>query len=204
MSADDRGGVRLWPALDGTKEPRVVVVPEPHGLAIARRDDGFTIGVLDASGGLYIANVDGRGRARSHATLPKEPAYLGIAMTPGGLWRGAPTRSVMLLDGDGATLGQLATKPGERLVTVAVAGGHAAALIERGGKRGVRGIVLTGGLAWNDWIELGDAIGGTLAVSPIGEAARGSREGSGRDPRRQREARRDGQQLRDRPPRLRR
>lgn len=169
VTADEVGGVRLWPALDGSREPRVIMVPEPHALAVGARGDGFTIAVLDASGGLYLANVDRDGRSRSHVTLPGEPAYLGIAMTPGGLvaWRADET--VTLLDGDGATLGQLATKPGERLVTVAVAGGHAAALVERGGKRGVRGIVMTGGLAWNDWIDLGDEIGGTLAVSPSGK-----------------------------------
>src|SRR6187455_2402309 len=43
VTADELGGVRLWPALDGSREPRVVVVPEPHALAIGTRQGGFTI-----------------------------------------------------------------------------------------------------------------------------------------------------------------
>lgn len=168
VTSDELGGVRLWPALDGSREPRVVVVPEPHALAIGVRADGFAIAVLDASGGLYLANVDRDGRSRSHVTVASDPAYVGIAMTPGGLLAWRADQTVVLLDGDGATLGQLATLPGERIVTLAVAAGHAAALLERAGKRGVRWLAVTGALAWRDWIELGDEVGGALAISPAG------------------------------------
>ena len=166
VTADDGGGVRLWPALDGSREPRVVVVPEPHGLAIARRDDGFTIGVLDAGGGLYIANVDGEGRARSHATLPTEPAYLGIAMTASGLLAWRADQIAVLLDADGAAKAKLGTQPGERIIGIAERGGHAFALLERGGKRGVRALTLAP-MGWGDWFDAGEAEA-LLAVSPSG------------------------------------
>lgn len=166
VTADDGGGVRLWPALDGTREPRIVVVPEPHGLSIARRDTGFTIGVLDAGGGLYIANVDGEGRARSHATLPTEPAYLGIAMTAAGLLAWRADQIAVLLDGDGAPTAQLGTQPGEQIVHLAERGGHAVALLQRGGKRGLRAMTLAP-MAWGDWFEVEPA-DTLLAVSPSG------------------------------------
>lgn len=166
VTADDGGGVRLWPALDGTQEPRVVVVPEPHALAIARRDTGFAIGVLDAGGGLYIANVDGRGRARSHVTLPIEPAYIGLAMTAAGLLAWRADQIAVLLDADGAAKGQLGTQPGERIVGIAERGGHAFALLERGGKRGVRAMTLAP-MAWGDWFDAGEAEA-LPAVSPSG------------------------------------
>ncbi|MBV8761325.1 MAG: hypothetical protein JO257_28770 [Deltaproteobacteria bacterium] len=167
VTADEGGGLRLWPALDGTKEPRVVVAPQAHQLALARRGDGFTIGVLDAGGGLVIANVDGEGRARSHATLPTEPAFLGIAMTAAGLLAWRADQIAVLLDADGAPIGQLGTQPGERLVTIAERGGHAMALLERAGKRGMRSLTVGAAMAWGDWVEVGD-VADLLAIAPDG------------------------------------
>jgi hypothetical protein len=34
-SADARDGIRLWPALDGTREPVVIRAPAPRALALA-------------------------------------------------------------------------------------------------------------------------------------------------------------------------
>jgi hypothetical protein len=167
-TADENGDVRLWPALDGTRQPRVVIAPQAHALAIGPRADGFTIAVLDAAGGLYLANVDRDGHSRSHVSLAGDAAYVGIAMTSAGLLAWRADESIALLDGDGATLAQVATEPGERIVTIAVSGGHAAALLARENKRGVRGLALAGGMRWNDWIALGDSVGDTLAVSPSG------------------------------------
>ena len=168
VTADEGGGMRLWPALDGSREPRVVVAPEPHQLALARRGDGFTIGVLDAGGGLYVANVGGDGRARSHATLPTEPAYLGIAMTAAGLLAWRADQIATLLDADGAPIAQLGTQPGERLVTIAERNGHPIAVLERSGKRGMRPLTLGAAMAWGEWVELGD-VGALLAVAPDGK-----------------------------------
>lgn len=169
LTSDVTGGVRLWPALDGSQEPRVVALPEPHALAIGPRDGGYTAAVLDAAGGLYFASLDAQGKSRAHVSLPAEPAVRGIAMSTRGLVAWRADQTVVLLDGDGVTHAQLATAAGERIVTVAVAGEHAAALIERDGKRGVRGIVFDKAAAWSDFVELGDKLGDQLAIAPAGK-----------------------------------
>ena len=170
LSSDVGGGVRLWPALDGSQEPRVVALPEPHALAIGPRDGGYTAAVLDAAGGLYIANIDAQGASRAHVTLPAEPAFRGIAMSSRGLVAWRADQTVVLLDGDGVTRAQLATDPGERIVTVAVAGGHTTALLDHAptasaacagscSMRTRRGV---------DLVEIGGQVGNLLAVSPSG------------------------------------
>jgi hypothetical protein len=168
LTADASGGVRLWPALDGSQEPRVVAVPEPHALAIGPRAGGYTAAVLDAAGGLYLASIDGQGTSRTHVSLPADPRFLGVAMSSHGLVAWRADQTIVLLDGDGVTRAQLATKPGERIVTIAVTGDDIAALLDRGGTRGVRGLSLDAHPAWNDFIELGDKIGDELAVAPSG------------------------------------
>jgi hypothetical protein len=148
----------------------VVALPEPHALAIGPRDGGYTAAVLDAAGGLYIANIDAQGASRAHVSLPAEPAFRGIAMASSGLVAWRADQTVVLLDGDGATRAQLATNPGERIVTVAVAGDHITALLDHtaDGMRGVRALVLDAHPAWSRFVEIGGQVGSQLAVSPSG------------------------------------
>ena len=41
ITADLGGGIRLWPTLDGSREPRVVTLEPPTDLALARAGSGF-------------------------------------------------------------------------------------------------------------------------------------------------------------------
>lgn len=169
ISCDDAGGVRLWPTLDGTREPRVVDVPEPKALAIGRRSDGFTVVELDDVGGIVVSNVDADGRDRSHATLAGDPAFAGIAMTEVGALAWRSDQTIALLGDDGATKSLLGTEPGQRLVTVGVSGRRAAVVIETSATtRRARWLKLEPQLAWGAWIDDGNALGHELAVSPDG------------------------------------
>lgn len=169
LSADELGGVRLWPTLDGTQEPRVVAMPRPTQLAVAHRPGGFTAVSRDEAGGLYIAKLDDAGRQLSHATVAAEPAVTGMVMTANGLVAWRSDQTLVVLDADGAIQAQLATEPRQRLVTVAVAGTRAVALLERGGaKRQARWLAFEPKLAWGAWIDLEQELRGTveLALSP--------------------------------------
>src|SRR5690242_5683219 len=97
LTADDLHTVRLWPALDGSHEPRIVPLPEAHQLALGRRGDGFMAAVLDAAGGLYIATLDAQGKIRSHVSVAADPEWVGIAMATRGLvgWRADQTLVVL-------------------------------------------------------------------------------------------------------------
>src|SRR5262245_43236339 len=85
LSCDELGGVRLWPAVDGSREPRVVDLPQPRQLAIGVRPDGFAIAALDEVGGIVVAQVDGDGLTKTRATLAADPPFTAIAMTDLGV-----------------------------------------------------------------------------------------------------------------------
>jgi hypothetical protein len=171
LSSDELGGVRLWPSLDGTLEPRIVEMPTPRQLAVGRRTGGFTAVARDEAGGLYIAKLDEAGRQVSHATLPGEPAVTGMAMTAAGLLAWRSDQTLVVLDADGATKDKLATEARQRLVAVAVSGTRAVALLEREGKRQARWLTLAPKLAWGAWIDLQQELLGTvdIALSPNGK-----------------------------------
>jgi hypothetical protein len=172
LSTDELGGVRLWPALDGSQEPRIVDMPHAKQLAVGRLADAIAAVALDESGGLYVAKLDASGRQLSHTTLPGEPAVLGIAMTSIGLLAWRADQTLVLLDADGATKAKLATEPQQRVVAVAVNGTHAIAVLQRdGGKRQARKLRLAPNLAWGEWVARDLPAGTTfdIALSPTGD-----------------------------------
>ena len=111
---------------------------------------------LDEVGAIYIANLDRDGRTRSHVSLPIEPAYVDVAMTPYGALASRVDQTVVLLHDDGSIASRLGTEPGQRLVTFAVSGERAVAMIETIAgdtvQRRVRWLVLAPALAWGTWI----------------------------------------------------
>lgn len=54
LTEDVLGGIRLWPTLDGTVEPRLVDLPPTRSLALAIEARGFVIAAVDQAGGLVI------------------------------------------------------------------------------------------------------------------------------------------------------
>jgi sarcosine oxidase gamma subunit len=168
VTADQLGGLRLWPALDGSREPLVVDMPHPRDLAIASHGDGFTIVVRDEVGGLVVGNIDRDGRTLSHVNLQPEPAITGIAMAPAGLVAWRVDQTIDLVGGDGRITGRLAAEAGQRILDVSVAGGHAVALIARADTRVVRVLELEPKLAWGAWLPANFSVGTSVAVSPGG------------------------------------
>jgi hypothetical protein len=170
ITCDQLGGLRLWPVLDGSREPLVVDLPHPRDLAIGPRSDGFTVIVRDDVGGLIVANVDRDGRTRSHVTLAAEPAYVGVAMTPKGAVGWKKDQTIELVGADGHVKSRLAAEAGQRVLDVAVAGTHAAALIERLERgvatRTVRMFELEPKPAWGAWLPASFEVGSRIALSP--------------------------------------
>lgn len=172
ISADELGGVRLWPTLDGTQEPRIVEMPQPIQLAVGRRQGGYTAAVRDHAGGVYIAKLDEAIRQLSHATLPAEPAVTWIGMTERGLLAWRSDQRLLLLDADGVPRDQLATEPSQHIAAIAVSGTRAVVLLDRGGgRRAVRWLALAPKLEWGGWLTLDEELGGdvVLALAPGGQ-----------------------------------
>jgi len=176
ITQDQLGGIRLWPTLDGTTEPRIVDLPASRGLAIAAEPRGFVVAALDQVGGLVIQVVDRDGIALQRASLRADPAHLGIAMTARGLIAWRTDQVIVRVSTDGAITAQLPLEAGQRIVAVAVTGERAVAVIATESKQRARFVTLGDRLAWGAWIDAGDEVGGVVAVSPSGTRIASARQ----------------------------
>ncbi len=174
VTTDDLGGHRLWPALDGSIEPRVIELPAPSQLALGRDPKGFLIALIDEAGGLVLQQVNRDGQLVQRATLPLEPTFKGIAMTERGPLAWRTDQRIVRLAADGSITSQLAAEQGQRVLHIAVPAiakpERALAVIEGSVDtttwRRARWLELGDKLAWGGWIDAGDAIEPNLAVAP--------------------------------------
>jgi WD40 repeat protein len=173
ITADETGGMRLWPKLDGTREPCVVELPAPRSLAIARHHDAFFVAWIDSANSLALAELDDRGRTIRHGAIAQDAEFRGIVMTDLGLLAWRSDQTIVLYDFDGAQIGRLGTEPGERVVSVAANGTSAVAVvaIRAGSAEGnvVRPLQLAP-LAWAKPFEAGGGNpDGVIAISKSGK-----------------------------------
>ena len=102
ITQDELGGLRLWPMLDGSSEPRLVDLPAARGLAIGPDPRGFVVAALDQVGGLVIQVIDRDGIALQRASLRADPGHLGIEMTAKGLLAWRADQVIVRLSSEGA------------------------------------------------------------------------------------------------------
>jgi hypothetical protein len=60
LTLDGEGGVRLWPVLDGSREPVIIPIDDPNQLSLARTPTGFVLAMLDTIGGAEVYEVHER------------------------------------------------------------------------------------------------------------------------------------------------
>lgn len=176
LTEDGLGGIRLWPTLDGTVEPRIVDLPATRGLAIATESRGFVVAALDHVGGLVIQIIDRNGIALQRASLHADPAHLGIEMTSRGLLAWRADHRIVRLTTEGALTGQVPLESGQKIVALAVAGERAVVVIASETKQRARWLMLGDSLTWGPWIDAGDEVGGVIAVSPSGKRIASARQ----------------------------
>ena len=151
VSADQHGGIRLWPALDGSREPFVVTGAEPDALAIARDGDGFVIADHDAAHGVELIRVTATGAVRGRAMLDPDPAIVQIELTRSGALVLRADRSIELVDPSGVSRSRLVPEPGTRARSILVRAGRALAIVDEGAAVRARWIQLEDGRAiWGE------------------------------------------------------
>jgi hypothetical protein len=123
LTRDLLGGVRLWPALDGSREPLVVPVRDPRAMSLASDDaGGWTLALLDAAGGARLVGVDAAGKMKPLATLPPTESLADVVVLPGGRRFVAVGNDhvIHLFDQQGKELSHL-DQPGLRPATLRIA-----------------------------------------------------------------------------------
>lgn len=84
LSRDTVGGLRLWPALDGSAEPQAVPIANPRSMAVLRdRKTRFVVFAVEASGGARFVSMTSDGHAKDVAALPPFNPVLQVAALNG-------------------------------------------------------------------------------------------------------------------------
>jgi len=149
-SADRLGGIRLWPVLDGTREPVVIQGTAPRALGILRDGDGFAIGALDAAGGVHLVRTTALGAVRGRATAAGDQPATAIASTPEGLLILRADQALELVDAGGVVRARLTPEPGTRVEALVARAGRVLALIREDKQLHGRWVVVRGGARWGE------------------------------------------------------
>lgn len=144
FTADATGGLRLWPTLDGTREPIVVHGPAPAALAIGRDGQGFAVAITDAADHVVLVRLDHAGSVRSRRALGEA---MQIVIAGDHVLALRADRVIDKIALDGALVRQLAPDAGSRVESLLVTGAHVAAMISNEDGHRVRHIDLAT-LAW--------------------------------------------------------
>lgn len=189
ITGDELGGIRLWPVLDGTVEPRIVELARSRVLAIGKRGANFAVAAIDDVGSLEIAIVDAGGVTLQHASQYGDLAYSDVVVIPRGPLATRNDQAVVQLDDNGAIVERLDAEPGQRLAGIALAGDHPYALIEKHAMEPMPDVDAGVGVAhtieqfaryvepaapgkplhWGAWIDAGVPLGPTVSIAPSGK-----------------------------------
>jgi hypothetical protein len=175
LTADSFGEIRLWPVLDGTREPVVVHGPSPAQLALGRDAGGLFAAILDEAGGVELVRFDAGGGVLGRAQLAATPAIEQVVAIPGGVLVRRRDHHLVRFDARGVATGELVPEPGQRLVSLAARRDRALAGITDTAEpraRSARWIALDGALAWGASFELPEPLS-DLAIAPGGRRIAG-------------------------------
>jgi hypothetical protein len=149
VSADRHGGMRLWPNLDGSREP--VVVPgdvTAEQLAIVRDGDDVVIAAAGPLGQLSLIRTTAGGQLISHVRVDLERTIVSLHATSGGFVGLRDDQMAVGVDRHGERIGTLAANPGERIVAMASRRGRLLAFVTAEGRTWGRWIEADKQLAW--------------------------------------------------------
>jgi hypothetical protein len=160
LTVDRTGALRLWPALDGTREPVPVDAPPATELALGRRDDELVAAVIDRAGIVRVLRLGRDGIVHGRAQVEGDVAAREVVAFGADLLVRRADQTIERVDADGIERGRIAARPGEQLGAIAVRGGAALVAIASGAHEAktVRWISLGDELAWGADVELPQAI----------------------------------------------
>lgn len=147
-SADRLGGIRLWTALDGTREPIVIQGTAPRSITLAHDGDGFAIGTLDAAGGVELIRTTAAGAVRGRSTAGGDQPATELERTAEGLLILRANQTLELVDAMGQVRARLTPEPGTHITSILVRGGHVLALVLEDKQLHGRWIVVDHGMRW--------------------------------------------------------
>jgi len=186
LTADQGGRLRLWPALDGSREPVVLDSPPAHAVALGIHDDELVAATIDTVGSVRVLRLSRDGRVLAQASVAGDvPARQIVAFGADILIRRID-QSIERVDASGIARGRIAARPGERLGAIAVRSGAAVVAIvngDRGESTTLRWLDLGERLAWGRDLDMPQTIDPELvALSPSRTRIAAGHPRPGREP----------------------
>jgi hypothetical protein len=149
VSIDASNHARLWPSLDGKREPWVVPLTMPAHVALRRDGDGFALAAIDDSGGMELVSISAGGEMTTHSRQSPEPGFDTAIANAAGFLVLRRDQLLLQLDAHGVEQATLEPAPGEHVMKLLHRSGRTLALVRT--KEGVRGHWLaTDKLEWAD------------------------------------------------------
>ena len=166
LSADDLGSVRVWPTLDGTREPVVLASARPRALAIDRAGDHLVAAVLDDAGTVTVSVLAASGAVLRRAQLGGDVAVEQVLVLGDRVVVRRADQSLERCD-PSAHCARLSVDPSQRIAAIAARNGEAIALVTSRTAADVRRIELEGALRWGASVAVSEAaVTDVLALSP--------------------------------------
>jgi hypothetical protein len=176
VSTDLRHSVRLWPTLDGTREPVVIGMRPPLGVAVARLGDELVIAGLDEAGQLELVRTTRAGEVLRRVFVETGRPLASIQAAGLGFVGLRDDRAIVGIPVDGAALATVTTlvaDPGEHVTSLAVRHGRVLAMLENGSEVRGRWVEPADGLHWGARTAALPIGPGPVALSPDGTRVAG-------------------------------
>lgn len=168
LTFDNTGGVRLWPALDGSRTPVPVSIVAPDQLALSHAGRDLLAVILDEAGSVRLMRLGRDGSVRGDVQLDADvPVEQVIALDDGALVR-REDHAIEWFSADGVSRGRLVAEPSKQIQAMAARRGSAVAIIGDGTKSEMRWLITLGNkLSWGGGYALpGPVKGDRFALSP--------------------------------------
>jgi hypothetical protein len=129
VTQDALGATRLWPSLDGTREPIVLPLASATQLVIGSDPAGFAIAALDEGGGAQLLRVAPSGAVLARASIAPDPPIESIAIAPQGVLALRTDQTLAILSASGEPIARLEGVPRSRMKHIVTRNGHTLVLL---------------------------------------------------------------------------
>ena len=129
LTLDTLGGLRLWPALDGTRQPVPIHVPAIMDLALTHAGDALLAAFLDHAGSVLLLELGLDGSVRGRAQIPGDVPCEHLVAIAGGVLVAREDRSIEWYDASAHRRGRIVVETGDDISALAARRGAAIALL---------------------------------------------------------------------------
>jgi hypothetical protein len=168
LTLDQLGELRLWPALDGSREPVPIQATAARALALAHAGDGWIAGIVDDADVATVLSISRDGTVRQRTQLSADVAVEQVIAIDNGLLVRRDDESIDRYDVRGVRSAHLVAPAGEQIASLAVRSGSAIAALSGQDHKitMLRRVSVDGELRWGDAIKLPEPILPAIALAP--------------------------------------